>query len=324
MLTAVLERDGIALPGRGAERVIACFNPHHRNDAAKAMWIDTVRGIYRCYGCGIRGNSWTYLTRIKGLHPQTAEALLTELGWPEELFRVSHVWLEEQERVKSGAAKYMDKPCMTVGGRNGVPLARAIAKHVYRLASGRLVCVRLRYEAIHRRIPKCLTFTPSHRGGWWEALPNSTAVPVEDRHEGRLPLYRLPELLEAIEGNDREIWIVADERCVDAVLALPDSDFSDGGKFPVTCLFGDFRGRPGKCDLAPLRGRRCFLIADTDTRDRNAVLATAKALAKLDCGIRLCLPDGEGGYGVADAIAEGGYRKMIAWIRNAGIRWFRG
>ena len=105
--------------------------------------------------------------------------------------------------MKSGAAKYMDKPCMTVGGRNGVPLARAIAKHVYRLASGRLVCVRLRYEAIHRRIPKCLTFTPSHRGGWWEALPNSTAVPVEDRHEGRLPLYRLPELLEAIEGNDR-------------------------------------------------------------------------------------------------------------------------
>ena len=53
------------------------------------------------------------------------------------------------------------------------------------------------------------------------------------------------------------------------------------------------------------------------------VLATAKALAKLDCGIRLCLPDGDGGYGVADAIAEGGYRNMIAWIRNAGIRWFR-
>ena len=65
------------------------------------------------------------------------------------------------------------------------------------------------------------------------------------------------------------------------------------------------------------------MIADTDTRDRNAVLAIARALAKLDCGIRLCLPDGEGGYGVADAIAEGGYRNMIAWIRKAGIRWFR-
>ena len=46
-------------------------------------------------------------------------------------------------------------------------------------------------------------------------------------------------------------------------------------------------------------------------------------LAKLDCGIRLCLPDGEGGYGVAVAIAEGGYRNMIDWIRKAGIRWFR-
>ena len=214
--------------------------------------------------------------------------MLAELGWPEEQFRWSRDWHEEQERVKSGAAKYMDEPCMTVGGRDGVPLARAIAQYYYRLADGRLVCVRYRYEGIHKRIPKCLTFTPSHRGGWWEALPNSTAVPSEDRHGGGLPLYRLPELLEAIGGNDREIWIVADERCVDAVLALPDTDFSKDGKVPVTCLFGDYRGKPGQSDLAPLRDRRCFLIADTDSRDRNAVLATAKALAKLDCGIRLC------------------------------------
>ena len=324
VLAAVLAGDGITLPGHdGAEHAIACFNPHHRDDAAKAMRIDTVRGVYRCYGCGIHGNSWTYLTRIRGLQPQAAEALLAELGWPEELVLLSHDWHQEQERVKSGAAKYMDEPCMTVGGRNGVPLARAIAQHVYRLADRRLVCVRFRYEAIHRRIPKCLTFTPSHRGGWWEALPNSTSVPAEDRHAGELPLYRLPELLEAIAGNDREIWVVADEKCVDAVLALPDTDFSKDGKVPVTCLFGDYRGKPGQCDLAPLRGRRCLLIADTDTRDRNAVLATAKALAKLDCGIRLCLPDGEGGYGVAVAIAEGGYRNMIDWIRKAGIRWFR-
>ena len=100
-----------------------------------------------------------------------------------------------------------------------------------------LVCVRYRYEAIHRRIPKCLTFTPSHRGGWWEALPNSTAVPTEDRHTGGLPLYRLTELLEAIGGNDREIWIVADERCVDAVLALPDTDFPRTERSPShACL----------------------------------------------------------------------------------------
>ena len=53
------------------------------------------------------------------------------------------------------------------------------------------------------------------------------------------------------------------------------------------------------------------------------MLAIARALAKLDCGIRLCLPEGEGRNGAADAIAEGGYRNMIAWMRNAGIRWFR-
>ena len=136
VLAAVLAGDGITLPGHGAEHAIACFNPHHRDDAAMAMRIDTVRGVYRCYGCGIQGNSWTYLTRIRGFQPQAAKALLAELGWPEELFRWSHEWHEEQERVKSGAAKYMDEPCMTAGGRNGVPLARAIAKHVYRLANG--------------------------------------------------------------------------------------------------------------------------------------------------------------------------------------------
>ena len=102
MLTAVLERDGIALPGHRAEHAIACFNPHHRNDAAMAMRIDTVRGIYRCYGCGIRGNSWTYLTRIRGLQPQAAEALLAELGWPEELVLLSRDRHQEQERVKIG------------------------------------------------------------------------------------------------------------------------------------------------------------------------------------------------------------------------------
>ena len=56
----------------------------------------------------------------------------------------------------------------------------------------------------------------------------------------------------------------ADEKCVDAVLALPDTDLSKGVKVPVTCMFGDYRGKPGQCDLAPLRGRRYLLIADTD------------------------------------------------------------
>ena len=75
------------------------------------MRVDTVRGGYRCYGCGIRGNSWTYLTRIRGFQPQAAEALLAELGWPEELVLLSRDRHQEQERVKSGAAKYMDEPC---------------------------------------------------------------------------------------------------------------------------------------------------------------------------------------------------------------------
>ena len=122
---------------------------------------------------------------------------------------------------------------MTVGGRNRVPLARAIAQHVLparRRASGVRPLQIRGYSQTHPEVPDVHAFPQGRLVGG--ASEQHSSVPSEDRHAGELPLYRLPELLEAIEGNDREIWIVADERCVDAVLALPDTGFSKDGKVP--------------------------------------------------------------------------------------------
>ena len=221
VLAAVLAGDGITLPGHGAEHAIACFNPHHRDDAAKAMRIDTVRGVYRCYGCGIRGNSWTYLTRIRGLQPQAAEALLAELGWPEELVLLSRDRHEEQERVKSGAAKYMDEPCMTVGGRNGVrrrwpePSPSTTTGSPSRRPGMRPLQADEGHSQAYPEVSDVHTFPPGRLVGG--------ASEAEHLGTGRGPACAgepcrstaFPNSWMAIEGNDREIWIVADERCVE-------------------------------------------------------------------------------------------------------------
>ena len=44
--------------------------------------------------------------------------------------------------------------------------------------------------------------------------------------------------------------------------------------------------------------------------------ALARALEKLDCTVGLVLPEGEGGYDIADAIAEGGYKAVKAWVEG--------
>lgn len=317
-LIALLEGDGITLPGHGEERQIRCFNPHH-NDDTPSMRMNVVKEVYHCHGCDISGNAWTYLTEIRGYSKQNAADMLKQLGWTPETLRQAKEQVAKAQQESSGQATFTRRPYEFVGGEKwGTPRAKAIAQHEYRLADGNLICTRYRYERLHKKNPKVLTFTPASGGGWWVTAPHKDTVPPEDRHAGKLPLYRLPELLRAIEGNDRPIWIVEGEKCVDAVLALQDAP--KGGKFPTTCLFGGLHNQPAKSDLAPLKGRKVLLISDTDNKGRNAMLTVARALKKIGCKIQVCLPAGEGGYDVAKAIGEGGYKAMVSWIQHSGIQ----
>ena len=313
-LEFLLQQDGIDLPGKGQERQIKCFNPHHNYDFRPSMRVNVVLGVYHCYGCDISGNSWTYLTQIRGFSPQEARAILKDLGWPAELFRHALKKANEYTARKLGRATYTPDPYMLLG--RGRVRARAIGKHEYRLADGKLICLRVRYEKKSNRMSKVWSYTPCGKGGWWVAEPDSQAVPLEDRHCGKLPLYRLPYLLQTIQDSDQPIWIVEGEKCVDAVIGMKDSPV----KFPVTCLFGSMYRKPAKCDLSPLKGQNCLLFADTDGKGRAAMKALARALEKLDCTVGLVLPEGEGGYDIADAIAEGGYKALKAWVEHCGIQ----
>ena len=313
-LEFLLQQDGIELPGKGQERQIKCFNPHHNYNDSPSMRVNVVFGTYRCYGCDIKGNAWTYLTKIKGLDASEARAHLIALGWSEFHFQHASRETNKEAHRKRGLAMYTDDPYPMIGRGKGT--ARGIMGHKYRLANGKLVCFRVRYQKVSERTPKILSFTPSNRGGWWVTEPDSRAVPLEDRHHSKLPLYRLPELLQTIKDSDQPIWIVEGEKCVDAVLGMKDAPT----KFPTTCLFGSMYGKPAKCDLTPLKGHKCLLFADTDGKGRAAMKALARALEKLDCTVGLVLPEGEGGYDIADAIAEGGYKAVKAWVEDCGIQ----
>ena len=193
VLAAVLAGDGITLPGHRAEHAIACFNPHHRDDAAKAMRIDTVRGglpLLRVRypwelldlsdpdkgppATGRRGvaRGAGLARRASPLVPRLAPRTgAREIGRGQVHGRALHDGRRTQRRAPGQSHRPARLPA-----RRRAPGVRPLQI----------------YEGIHRRIPKCLTFTPSHRGGWWEALPNSTSVPTEDRHAGGLPLHQSP------------------------------------------------------------------------------------------------------------------------------------
>ena len=203
--------------------------------------------------------------------------------------------------------------------RYRTPRAKTITQHDYRLADGYLVCARYRYEKIHPKIPKGLTFTPASNGGWWVAAPHKDTIPPEDRYVGMLPLYRLPELLRAIEGNDRPIWIVEGEDCVDAVLNVQDAP--KGGLPPVTCLLGDLDDRPTLHDFSPLLKRQVLLIADPDPRSHKKMSRLARILhTHHDCRIKHCLPPETDGRTIKKAVQRhGGYPDP--WGYSAAVKW---
>lgn len=298
-LIVLLESDGITLPGRGEERSIKCFNPYHHDDTP-SMRVNVVREVYRCYLCDISGNAWTYLTKIRGYTEANATEILKNLGWTPGTFRHAKNQAQKAQEASSGQARLVAMPPDVVGGKEGVPRAKCIAQHEYRRADGQLICVRYRYEKIHKLIPRVRTFTPASNGDWWCAEPYDTSVPSEDRHDGELPLYRLPGLLEAIEGNDRKIWIVKGENKVDAILQQrPPED----GLPPVTCLYDGLDGKPTRHDLSPLAGRELLLIADPRAGSHRNMTSLEEFLrSHHDCRARRCLPDGSGGLTIAHAV----------------------
>lgn len=193
---------------------------------------------------------------------------------------------------------------------------KAVMRHDYRDAEGRLLWQIVRYLGDRGGL-KERTFVPAARGGWWKCKPRDSLLPAEDQRVDRYPLYRLPELLAVTQAvESRQVWVVDDERCVDAVLSMADPPAS--GPPPCTCLYGrkyDFR----LFDLEPLRGQHVALLAAASKTSRDYVQRLAQELARLGCRVRQALPPGDTGYSVADVLEKGGWYSARAWLAEVGV-----
>ena len=168
----------------------------------------------------------------------------------------------------------------------------AEAIHEYRDAAGALAFIVCRMPAREGR-KVFLPHTP-HGDGWLRKMP-----------PGPRPLYRLPELLAADEGE--QVLVVEGEKCADAVAAaLP-------GVVVTTWAGGAAAWR--KTDWGPLDNRRVLLVADADDPGRKAMRDLAAHLSPRAAEVRIALPDGDDGHDVADEIEAGGARDAAAWLK---------
>ena len=311
VIETLLAEDGIILPATGgAEKSIRCFNPAHK-DKNPSMCVNVVKNVYNCQGCGWRGNPYQYLTDAKGFTKADALHKLRSLGLNES--RVN--FIEQQGAQMGGDAKahlpkFVRKPVLTImDKKTGRPRGKAIATHKYYRADGELALLLVRYNL---RNPKVIPHMPV-KGGYKLAWPLNENLPEGERTVDKYILYRLPELLDATKTPGKQIWIVEGEKCADAVANMEGAPNPP----PVTTLMGPVKTTNIiKADLEPLRRQSVLLISDGDSKSRNQMRFLGSKLHRMDCSVRYVLAPGENGYDIADAIAEGGWKHALEWIKN--------
>ena len=317
-LEILLREDGIILPTAGdAEKMIHCFSEGHE-DSHPSMAVNVVKGLYRCHGCGTKGDSYTYLIEQRGLSKSDAMDALKGRGWNDERLSAAQETRKAIEGSEKGLPKWTDKTWASLKGRP------QIGEHDFRLEDGTLIARLIRYASPDSgKGPKVLPFTPCSKGGWWSSDPLAGNIPPEDRRIIQRPLYRLPELISALEKRPgRQIWIVEGEKCVDAVLSLEGV----GADFPPACTTAMFGAVEmfDKNDLTILEGKTVMLMADQDEPGRAKMLKLASHLAgNLGCAVKTFLPPGDAepraqGYDVADAIYSGGWPGVLEWVKEVG------
>ena len=172
-----------------------------------------------------------------------------------------------------------------------------VAEYDYRNAAGGLLFQTIRYDPKDFRQRR-----PDGKGGW---ISNLTGVPRP------LPLYRLPELTEALARRPRrQILVVEGEKDVDSIRGL--------GLLATCNPMG--AGKWGQVDQTPLRDRIVVVIPDKDEPGRKHARQVARALHRIARKVRLLELPGEG-KDVTDWIEAGGTRDQLVDLARSAPPW---
>ena len=320
ILLRLLEEDRIEVPqSGGSERMVKCWIHEERTPS---MSVNVTTGVYYCFGCGATGNTYTYLQERRNMDNAEAVQYLVDQGeWPkekaEQAYTKSNTLKEDRQHKREGLPNWVEKYPNELKAHGGY--SRLIKEYPYITADGELVSMVLRYGSLNpdgTPTKDIRQYTPRSQGGWWCVGALNKDIPAEDRKIDRFPLYRLPELLAG--GPDEVVWFVEGEKCVDCVIDTPRPS---GKKNPLSTsiIGGGAQRNLDKHDLAPLYGRRVFLIADADDSGRKFMAMVGEHLRVHGSSVMYALPPGETKYDVADAMGEGGWESVGAWMKEIGF-----
>lgn len=306
-LLRVLAEDGHKVEGTGEERMLKC--PWH-DDAKPSMSINVSKGVMHCHACGKSGNVITYLREQRGWEiAQVMRYLDNDVGWKSD--RIDHARaydsIEQSKRKRKAEGK--DIP----SSFDIVRKPDLLTVHDYHDAQGKLIVRVGRYS----RGAKMMPHTVCPEGSefrYWLRWPLSPDLPDENRMDKIMP-YRLPELLQGKPTDP--VWVVEGEKCVDAVLDTK----RQSGKSPLCTTFwgGSSKSNIQKYDTAVLHGRPVVLIADTDDASREYMRVLGTFLHGKGCAVRYILPEGTGGWDIADVLYQDGWDGVNKWFGAIGV-----
>ena len=174
------------------------------------MGVEVTLGLFNCFGCGIKGNTYKYLTEWKGMGHADAKQMMID----------NNVWTGNDDkdfgpskrRNERSLARMVDEVIPEMNGR------RKIDEHDYLDADGRMRLKVVRYAGlVNGKVKKSFTqYTPAKGGGFYLCNPtNQDRLPEGDAID-KIPIYRLAEL-----KREGDVTFVEGEKCADAINDTP-------------------------------------------------------------------------------------------------------
>jgi len=289
--------------------------PAH-GERTPSFHAEDARGIFHCFGCGVNGDHFGFLTDIQGKSFPEAVQTVADLAG------VTLPGKRVEATARKPAPKY-EAPALSdpYGGYEFIPVPEGTPDilpntrspalrnpkragtdkftthykpsqvHPYHNAAGQLLGYVLLVEFKDGKI------TP---GIWWARGPDGFEGWCHGSIENA-PLYGLPELL---AHPDKQVLVVEGEKCRRA------ADKALGGRVVIVSWCGG-TNRVDRTDWTPLAGRSVIWWADDDDEGRKA-METARGLAGAAKNKRVTeyrqqeAGEYKKGGDVADLIADGG------------------